>query len=105
MIAEALHHVGSASPPAGLARPLAALWWLNKGGLAMGDAWQEAHALCQIEEGEPAHDAVHALAHWIEGDEANAAYWYRRCGRKRAASIATEWRVLAQELSARELSA
>lgn len=89
----------SDAPPQGLARPLEALWWLKKGGLAMGPEWQQAHRLCQAEEGERAHDLVHALAHWIEGDESNAAYWYRRAGSKRAASVATEWQRIATELS------
>ncbi len=79
------------TPPPGLSRPQAALWWLRQGNLAVGPEWQKAHQLCQMQEGDPRHDLVHALAHWIEGDEANAAYWYRRVGTGRAATIAEEW--------------
>ncbi len=80
-----------ATPPPGLSRPKTALWWLRKGNYAVGPEWQKAHALCQMQEGDPSHDLVHALAHWIEGDEANAAYWNRRVGPGRAATIAEEW--------------
>ncbi len=46
----------------------------------LGPEWEKAHELCQMQEGDLAHDRVHALAHWIEGDESNASYWYRRTG-------------------------
>jgi hypothetical protein len=46
----------------------------------MGDAWKAAHELAQAHEGEPRYDRLHALCHRIEGDLANAAYWYRRAG-------------------------
>ncbi len=63
----------------------------------MGPEWEKAHAICQQDEGNPQYDIVHALAHWIEGDNANAAYWYRRVGGKRALTIADEWqRILGQ---------
>ncbi len=96
---KALTDFGKDTPPAGLARPLAALWWLKKGGLIMGPHWEKAHELCQMQEGDRAHDSVHALVHWIEGDESNAGYWYRRCGRRKAANIAAEWQALAEDLS------
>jgi hypothetical protein len=86
-----------AAPPASFSRPQQALWWLKKGGLSMGPEWQKAHELCQMKEGDAAHDIVHALAHWIEGDESNASYWYRRAGRRRAQSIAAEWQRLVDE--------
>ena len=82
----------TAEPPATLSPPLQALWWLGKGGLAPGPEWERAHAICQTAEGTPDYDRVHALAHWIEGDTANADYWYRRAGtRRRGADIAAEW--------------
>jgi hypothetical protein len=89
----------TADPPPGLSRPLAALWWLRKGGFALGAEWHKAHALCQMQEGDAAHDMVHALTHWIEGDEANAGYWYRRCRRRRAPTIEAEWQALVDELA------
>jgi hypothetical protein len=94
-----LESFDSAAPPQGLTRPFEALWWLKKGGFAMGPEWEQAHQLCQAEEGERAHDLVHALAHWIEGDESNAAYWYRRTNSRRAATIPAEWQRIATELS------
>ncbi len=80
-----------AAPPPDFTVPQQALWWLKKGGFAMGPEWKKAHALCQQKEGTREYDLVHALSHWIEGDDSNAAYWYRRVGGGRAASIADEW--------------
>jgi hypothetical protein len=89
------------APPPGIAPPAQALWWLAKGGLKPGGAgWERAHAICQEREGDPDHDAVHGLAHWIEGDLANADYWYRRAGRRRAGpDVAAEWERLAAALA------
>lgn len=87
------------TPPAALSPPQQALWWLKKGGLAMGPEWQKAHDICQTQESEHAYDLVHALVHWVEGDQSNANYWYRRVGAKRAADIASEWQRIAAELS------
>jgi hypothetical protein len=88
----------AASLPPGLSSPLQALWWLKKGGLSSGPEWQRAHELCQEQEGDSAHDLVHALVHWIEGDKANAAYWYRRVGDHRASSVEKEWERIAAKL-------
>ena len=87
------------APPAALSPPQQALWWLKKGGLAMGPEWKKAHVLCQTGEGEHTYDLVHGLVHWIEGDKTNAAYWYRRVGGQRAVDIKTEWQRIASELS------
>ena len=86
------------TPPDDLTPPVQALWWLKKGGLVMGVEWEKAHAICQQDEGNPDYDLVHALAHWIEGDESNARYWYRRVGGKRAATIAAEWERVVSEI-------
>lgn len=88
---DGLRNMASAEPSASLSRPQQALWWLKKGGLSLGPEWEKAHGLCQQDEGDCAHDLVHALAHWIEGDMSNAAYWYRRVGGNRAATILAEW--------------
>jgi len=88
-----------AAPPGAIAPPLAALWWLMKGGLAPGPAWDRAHAICQRREGDPAHDLVHGFAHWIEGDIGNADYWYQRAGERRGDSgLRAEWERLAAQL-------
>lgn len=86
-----LGDVSAPTPPHGLSVPQQALWWLKKGGFALGPEWDTAHHLCQQHEGDLDHDMVHALAHWIEGDAANAAYWYRRTGARRAATVVEEW--------------
>jgi hypothetical protein len=87
-------------PDASLSPPLQALWWLKKGNLALGPEWTKAHAICQTAEGTPAYDLVHALAHWIEGDESNARYWYRQVGGEgRAVTIAAEWDRIARRLT------
>lgn len=88
-----------ATPPAHLTPPQQALWWLKQGEFKLGPEWDNAHAICQTREGDRAYDLVHALAHWIEGDESNAAYWYRRVGGGRAASIEQEWQRIASILN------
>ncbi len=82
---------GNEVPPSNVSRPLQALWWLKKGALKTGSQWREAHHLCQMDEGDAAHDIVHALVHWIEGDMPNADYWYRRAGSIRSGSLESEW--------------
>jgi hypothetical protein len=93
-----LNSTGDTAPTT-LSVPLQALWWLKKGNLKLGPEWEKAHALCQLDEGDHAHDLVHALAHWIEGDMGNADYWYRRVGEKRAMSLSAEWERIAGVLT------
>lgn len=63
------------APPADLQPLLKALWLAAKGD------WHAAHALAQDD---PSADGswVHAHLHRVEGDLANAGYWYRRAGRE-----------------------
>jgi hypothetical protein len=73
------------APAPNLKPPLAALWWAAKGG------WDQAHKIVQDEEGTDAA-WVHAYLHRVEGDSANAGYWYRRAGKPVATgSFETEW--------------
>ncbi len=96
-----LEQTDTASPPEGLTPPQAALWWLKKGELKMGASWEEDHMICQSNEGEPAHDLVHALCHLIEGDRWNADYWYQRAGAaKQSDDPAAEWLWMAARLTA-----
>ena len=82
----------NAKPPATLTPPQQALWWLKQGSFMMGPEWEKSHAICQTAEGTFNYDLVHALAHWIEGDEGNRDYWYRRVpGQVRADTIEAEW--------------
>jgi hypothetical protein len=62
------------SPPAELTPPLRALWHAGR------NEWDVAHRIVQDD---PRRDAawVHAHLHRIEGDMANADYWYRQAGR------------------------
>lgn len=53
---------------------LQALWWIGKG------QWERAHALVARATG-GAEAWVHAHLHRIEGDHANAAYWYKVAGK------------------------
>jgi hypothetical protein len=77
------------SPPSGLIPVLAALWHARKGD------WDRAHAIVQEQDGSQACALVHAHLHRIEGDLANAGYWYRRAGEKTSeATLEEEWKAL-----------
>ncbi len=71
---------------------VAALWHASQ------DNWQKAHELVQaIESAEAAW--VHAYLHRVEGDLANARYWYNRAGKPEARmSTEEEWKQLAEAL-------
>lgn len=47
---------------------------------AIAGDWAGAHALVDHIEDDPTACWIHACLHKIEGDEANARYWYRRSG-------------------------
>jgi len=82
------------TPPAGLTVPAEALWWAAKGD------WDRAHQLVQDD---GSHEAawVHAYLHRVEGDRANAGYWYRRAGRADAKGpLEAEWAEIAAALLA-----
>ena len=72
--------VSKSQPPDGLSCALQALWWDAKGD------WEKAHEHAQKHE-DQAGMRVHAYLHRKEGDQSNAAYWYRRC--RVSPSIAT----------------
>ena len=79
--------VGEA-PAAGMAAPLAALWWEAKGD------WKRAHGLVD-DLGTKDGMAVHAYLHRKEGDVGNAGYWYRRAGRESGrGTLEAEWEAL-----------
>jgi hypothetical protein len=69
--------------------------------LVAAGEWDGAHALVQDD---PSREAawVHAHLHRIEGDLANAAYWYRRAGQPEASGdLARERRAIDRALRAR----
>jgi hypothetical protein len=80
------------SAPAELTAALAGLWWDAKGD------WTKAHEAAQRDEG-TAGAWVHAYLHRKEGDDSNAAYWYRRAGKVPAqGSFEEEWTTIVSSL-------
>jgi hypothetical protein len=79
-------------PPDQLAPALEALWWAAKGD------WDRAHGLVQNDTSREAA-WVHAYLHRVEGDLANAHYWYRKAGRPAASDpLELEWEAIAAAL-------
>ena len=80
------------SAPAGLSPCLAALWHEKRGD------WSKAHEIVQ-EINSPAAAWVHAYLHRKDGDEGNAAYWYRRARQPFPSSSSDqEWREIVESL-------
>jgi hypothetical protein len=48
--------------------------------LALAGDWTGAHEIVQQDEADATFCWVHAVLHKIEGDAANARYWYRLAG-------------------------
>jgi hypothetical protein len=89
------HSLTAAGPPAGAGLALEALWWAGKGD------WDRAHG-CAQQGGDADCDLVHAYLHRLEGDTANAGYWYRRAGRSMpSTSLKSEWMAIAEHLLGR----
>jgi hypothetical protein len=85
--------IDAATPPGGLDSSLRALWWMAKGD------WNKAHAEVDHEDGADAA-WVHAYLHRVEGDLANARYWYLRAGKPvSSASLEDEWTEIAADLT------
>ena len=83
-----------ARPPDGLSPALMALWHLARG------EWDSAHGHAQSD-GSRDGAWVHAHLHRVEGDLANAGYWYRRADRPPCeASLDDEWEEIAAALLA-----
>ena len=79
-------------PPVGLTHALGGLWWDAKGD------WTRAHESAQQDEG-TASSWVHAYLHRKEGDQGNAAYWYRRAGKPVCQEpLDVEWLSIAKAL-------
>jgi len=72
-------------PPGEWPPALQALWWAAK------DDWNAAHAIV-MDHDEADCAWVHAHLHRVEGDEANARYWYRRAGKRPATGALDEER-------------
>jgi len=78
--------LAATTPPAGISPALQALW--HAAGKANPGGWERAHA-CAQDDGSPEGAWVHAYLHRVEGDEANAGYWYARAGRRPPAKTVT----------------
>lgn len=79
-------------PPSGLSPALIGLWHVGRG------AWETAHETVQADDGTDAA-WVHAHLHRVEGDEANAGYWFRQAGKPHTkGDLETEWADLASAL-------
>jgi hypothetical protein len=86
--------LADAAPPPGLSLALQGLWYDAKGD------WATAHQKAQDQEDRDG-SWVHAYLHRKEGDQANAAYWYRRAGEPVATeSLDTEWEAIVTSLLA-----
>jgi hypothetical protein len=48
--------------------------------LALAGEWNGAHEIAQQDEADATSCWLHAVLHKIEGDAANARYWYRLAG-------------------------
>ena len=48
--------------------------------LAIAGDWQASHQIVQQDEVDATACWIHAVLHKLEGDGANARYWYRRAG-------------------------
>jgi hypothetical protein len=57
--------------------------------LALAGDWPAAHAIVQEHEDDESAAWIHAVVHRMEGDLANARYWYRRCGRELRDGVST----------------
>jgi hypothetical protein len=77
--------LSDAEPPNDLSPALAALWW------AANNDWDKAHKLV-MDENSVESAWVHAYLHRVEGDLANARYWYRQAHRPSAeGGLPDEW--------------
>lgn len=57
---------------------------------ALGGDWPAAHVIVQAHEEDGLAAWIHAVVHRMEGDLANARYWYRRCGRTLREGVPTD---------------
>ena len=69
--------------------------------LQKGD-WQAAHAIVQADEDSRLACWAHGIVHLMEGDPANARYWYRKAGRPFWEDVAAEVAALSEALKSRK---
>lgn len=84
--------LAATQPPDGRSLALEALWHMAKGD------WDKAHE-CAQEQDDTMGARVHAYLHRVEGDQSNAAYWYRHAGQPvERGSLDAEWQKLLEAL-------
>ena len=85
--------LNDAVPRAGLSPEVKTLWLIKKGD------WDAAHLIAQDSE-TPMGSWLHAFLHLIEGDLANARYWFVEAGRpvRKPAQIDELWEEIAAEV-------
>jgi len=84
--------LADAKPPTELTLALVGLWWDAKGD------WTRAHESAQQDEGMEG-SWIHAYLPSKEGDQDNAAYWYRRAGKPVCTdSLGAEWLSITTDL-------
>jgi hypothetical protein len=84
----------AAAPDPTWSTAMVALWHQGK------NDWERAHNSLQDAVG-PDADWVHAHLHRVEGDQPNAAYWYRRARKPmpaKSVSFQAEWDEIARAL-------
>lgn len=62
--------------------------------LEAGD-WKAAHQIVQDDEDSRLFCWAHGIVHLMEGDAANARYWYRRAGRELRGNVSIEKEIAA----------
>ena len=84
--------ISAGQPPETLSQYALSLWYDAKGD------WHTAHQAVQdLEDSTAAW--IHAYLHRKEGDASNAAYWYRRAGKKMpVSSLEQEWEEIARAI-------
>ncbi len=91
---ESAQSLADSQPAPGLSPALDALWWEAK------DDWNSAHSLVEHETSAEAA-WVHAYLYRVEGDLANARYWYSRAGQPSYdGALKDEWNAIASVLLA-----
>ena len=93
-LSEFKRSLAKAKPPTGLTSALAALWWAGK------DDWARAHDIVMDDTSKECA-WVHAYLHRVEGDLANAQYWYRAAGKRiTSGPLKSEWSAIVRALLA-----
>lgn len=68
--------------------------------LLEGGDWEAAHKIVQ-QDASPHGSWAHGIVHLMEGDLANAAYWYRRAGREQPGANAAAEEIAALKAATR----